>query len=324
MKNWLHRIGMLCAVVGGLAFLAYALSSLRVADLIPYLTWRTLLALLAAALLYACTVPMSAWAWQRLLASVGESRSLRELNEILLTTQIGKYLPGNIGQHVGRIALALSRGIPSPALFVSIAYETLLLMLAGVLTALVMALLSPKGTAALIGHGDALGVATAIALAGLLLVPLLGRLLPAVIRRFLPKAGYANLDLRLGILPTLSAFFGYVMAYLLIGAGIGVLSASLSPALTQDFALLTAAFAIAWVVGFVTPGAPAGIGVREAVLTLILGGPLGAASAAVLIIALRVATTLGDILCLIAGLLLSARNKAGFGTPRQTHLGKDA
>lgn len=299
---------MLVAIAGGVAFLAYAMSAVRFADIVPYLTLRTVLAVLAATILYGCTIPVSAWAWRQLLAALGSHRGLLELNQILLTTQIGKYLPGNVGQHIGRAGMALSRGIQPSPLVASIAYEMLLLMLAGVLTGTVAGLLSPAGKRALQGHGATMALIFAIAFACLMLVPIAGRVLPPLMRRLSAGAGAITaVDLRLGVSPALSAFAAYVTCYLLIGAGIGLLATSMFPHVPLDLALLVAAFAIAWVAGFVTPGAPAGLGVREGVLILMLGGSLGAAAATALILALRLATMLGDILCLAAGLLLGAR-----------------
>jgi hypothetical protein len=55
------------------------------------------------------------------------------------------------------------------------------------------------------------------------------------------------------------------------------------------------ALALAWVAGFVAPGASAGIGVREAVLILALDRALGAEASAAVALALRLVTTAGDI-----------------------------
>jgi len=95
---------------------------------------------------------------------------------------------------------------------------------------------------------------------------------------------------------------------LCVGASISVLALGLTSTTSPDFALLTAAFTLAWAVGFVTPGAPAGIGVREALLLVVLSPTLGAADASLLTLALRVATTLGDILCFAIGMWLLARH----------------
>src|SRR3546814_6780064 len=54
------------------------------------------------------------------------------------------------------------------------------------------------------------------------------------------------------------------------------------------------AFTTSWIAGFVVPGAPAGLGVREVVLTAWLAGALPPATAVLLVVALRIATTIAD------------------------------
>jgi uncharacterized membrane protein YbhN (UPF0104 family) len=57
-----------------------------------------------------------------------------------------------------------------------------------------------------------------------------------------------------------------------------------------------ATMAMAWWAGFVAPGSSAGVGVREAVLVLALEPQLGADGALLAALALRLVTTLGDLL----------------------------
>jgi hypothetical protein len=60
---------------------------------------------------------------------------------------------------------------------------------------------------------------------------------------------------------------------------------------------LVPGYALAWLCGYVVPGASAGIGVREAVLLLLLGEDSAALFVAV---GMRVVTTLGDVFLLLA------------------------
>lgn len=308
MKRWLRWLGMALAVAGTVFFVGYALSSLRLDDLRPHLSARAGAAAIFAILLYSLTVPISAVAWRRLLASLGCRLPFARLNAILLTTQAGKYLPGNVGQHLGRIGLALAQGIPAPVLLVSIVYEMLLVMLAGVLVGIICGALSAPGLAWLLqGRGAALAAAIALAVAGLIAIPLLGKALHWLIVRASRSRGLEAEPLRLpGWSVPASLLAVYAFAYLVIGAAISMLAAGLFPVAALDFMLLTAVFAIAWVAGFMTPGAPAGIGVREALLLLMLGGSMTAADASLLILSLRVVTTLGDMLCFVAGLVQMA------------------
>ncbi len=61
------------------------------------------------------------------------------------------------------------------------------------------------------------------------------------------------------------------------------------------------AYAAAWLAGTLMPGAPAGMGVREMVLTLELEPALGPTQAAALALALRLVTTAGDLLTALLG-----------------------
>src|SRR5690606_19499076 len=65
--------------------------------------------------------------------------------------------------------------------------------------------------------------------------------------------------------------------------------------------------ALAWLLGFVIPGAPAGAGMRESALALAGGSGPNVLSA---ILMFRLITMLGDFTAFILGLLLSAWLKA--------------
>lgn len=307
----LRWLGTALAAAGSIAFIGYAVSTVEFADMIPYLTARGLALLAASIALYSLIVPLAALAWQLLLTDLGCEARWSRLNAILLATLAGKYVPGNVAQHLGRLALSLSLGIPGAVVIASIAYELVLLLIADGITAV--------SASALAGGGSRLiGGATGVAVAGILVasiaalaaIALLGRLLPRIVKRVMPQARASNEELPVLRPHTIAKVIAiYVTAMLCVGASICVLALGLPGAGSPDFALLTAAFTIAWAVGFVTPGAPAGIGVREALLLLILGPTLGTETASLLILALRVATTLGDVLCFALGMALLARNR---------------
>lgn len=304
MTHRLKLLGTLLAVAGTLVFLYFLLASLRFEDLRPHLNLRFSIALALASVLYGSTVALSALAWKRLLAGMSVRGSFRQLSAIMFSTQIGKYLPGNVGQIIGRTALAIRQGVPASAVAISVVYEILLLLVTGVLVAIAAAALSQQGLALLREQRGALAGAALLSIALLAAIPLAARLVPPLIARMAKRTGTADPRLLLPRGQMIAAMLLYAGAYLVIGASAAVLAVALAPDARLDFALLTAAFAIAWVVGFVTPGAPAGIGVREALLTFMLAPSMGMTAATVLILALRIATTLGDILCFLAGLAL--------------------
>jgi hypothetical protein len=62
---------------------------------------------------------------------------------------------------------------------------------------------------------------------------------------------------------------------------------------------LTVAYTAAWFIGYITPGAPGGVGVREAALVVLLGPSLGEATALSVAAGLRLLTMLGDLLLFV-------------------------
>ncbi len=71
-----------------------------------------------------------------------------------------------------------------------------------------------------------------------------------------------------------------------------------------DLLQLTCLFAVAWVAGYLTPGAPGGVGVREAMMVLLLPPVVGSGVAVGLAFTLRIATTLGDLVAFLAGMVV--------------------
>lgn len=65
--------------------------------------------------------------------------------------------------------------------------------------------------------------------------------------------------------------------------------------MNMDSALVLSSFAIAWSIGFITPGAPSGIGIREAILLLLLIPLSGEGPALILALLFRLVTIGGDI-----------------------------
>ena len=82
-----------------------------------------------------------------------------------------------------------------------------------------------------------------------------------------------------------------------------------------DISAVAATLAGAWVVGFVIPGASAGIGVREAAVILLLSPVLGAGDAAVIATIYRLVTAGGDTLFAALGELVRRSARLRFLTP---------
>lgn len=97
---------------------------------------------------------------------------------------------------------------------------------------------------------------------------------------------------------TLSVVLALNVAFFLSNFAMAlVLAAQIADTPTIPLHVIGIAYLIAWLAGFVIPGAPGGIGVREGVLVLLLAGhPGGEAAGLALGIGMRAVTTFGDVL----------------------------
>ena len=305
MKRSHRALGLAAGLIVTALFAVYVVRSLRGHDLSVYATPRAALGIVLAALLWSCGAPLLAWAWRGMLAGLGVHKPLRELFAIVGITQFAKYVPGNIGQYIGRVGMSLARGIPARPLAVTLILETLLVIAAAIVMGIGTGALSEVGLQAVRRHGAQLALIASVVVAAIVGLFVFRRIAPALLRQFAPRYAPALDGTLLPPQASLArALALYCGMYICMGIGLVLLTRFLLPEAPHDDWLLISVFALAWVVGFVTPGAPGGLGVREGLMLLMLAPVYTAASASVLVVALRIATTLGDVLILAAGLLL--------------------
>jgi len=240
-----------------------------------------------------CAMTLAWWCTQA--AFMPSRPPVRPLFAVFAATQFAKYLPGNIGHFVGRHVMLRRYGMGHAALLggtlADAAFQlcAALVWVAGNVTVLVPALridITPWEVLLL----EATGL--------LLLIGLLRRL----------RAGGSKLSERLSLhqpawllasLPMHLVLFGFMAVALM-------LSAHVLPIDAKGIWLLPGAAATSWVAGFLVIGAPAGLGVREAVFIALLHGHLPEADILLLAAAFRITTFSGDILLLLFGLLLGS------------------
>ena len=263
-------------------------------------------ALPAASIPYLAAYSIQAFAWHLLLRAMGVEVPARRSMGIYFTTQIAKYLPGNVGQHVGRVYLSSANGLPAMRVGMSMIVEIVL----AVLAACVLALPLAPQVIARVEHARASG----FPLLGIVLVALACLSIAAYLfrrHRFLALLrehahsawGHANTMGGRRFLLAASALI--LLGVILVGTSLATLAtASVATITPSAIATSIAVFSAAWITGFLAPGAPAGLGVREAILLAGLGPLFGAATAVEVAIFFRVLSVVADLVALCAGSLL--------------------
>jgi glycosyltransferase 2 family protein len=214
-------------------------------------------------------------------------------------TQVAKYLPTNTLHLIGRHAVLRRRGLSDVALLGAGLGEIVLLLLAAV------------GLAAL-GASDELATHLDLDQRSL---AIMGAVMVALV---LIAAASIRGNLAVSISPFLTwraaagasvAISVYCIFFTLSGVILWVLLAqAIQVPVPPDIVRLTSYTAISWSIGFISPGAAAGIGVRETILILLLDGVMEPAPATSTAVAYRLVTTAGDLItCALGGIWWRAR-----------------
>ncbi len=302
MPERVYRWIGLAALLLSLAY--FARFAFRNAGSLPRLTWDgpTAAGIAVAVIAYLVVVLLAGVSWLIYLRSLGEPARPRIVLPIFAIAQFGKYIPGNVAHLAGRVALAAQAGLAHERVLASMALEIAWLVLASVFVA--GAALALTGRAGLTTQGAPL---SGIMLGGLaiaaLLVPIAGtvflRHLPRRLRERVPGLIQVQIP---GAWPLVGAFAIGCLNMLLMGVMIVILESTVLRGSGRGYLAATGVFALAWVAGFITPGAPAGLGVRDAILMTGLTPMYGAGTALGLTVILRLVTSAGDGVAFLIGL----------------------
>ncbi len=264
--------------------------------------------LVAVTLCYLSCFIITSKAWYTLLYSVGEKPKLLQLITIILLSQFAKYLPGNFAHHIGRVVLARNAVVSNNSIAITMILEIILVILAACVVAAIA--ISFAQSISIPQFMDVptlwkVSIFTLIILLGLTFIYLSkSNFKKAIMSQFRFSKATPHNTWVSKIQSLIKCFFFYTVNFLLLGAILYLLTASFFSNFQASYWLLTGLFSIAWVLGFITPGAPAGLGVREAILVTALDPIYGASVALSLTLSLRIVTTVGDGLGFLIGLLL--------------------
>lgn len=280
---WVRRAFLALA----LAAAAWAVASRwdEVRDALTALPPLTVLAALVAAFAYVVATMAS---WRAVLTDLGSNVPLGSAARMFFLSQLGKYLPGGVWNLVAAAEIGADLKIPRRRSVTVMAVALLVTIVTGLLLAVVALLAGPEEVrdtywAAALSL-PALGV--------LLLPPVVNRLLGFVLR----LAGRPPLEHPLSSAGVARASGWALAAWLLAGLQIWLLATALgADATLATAALAVGAYALAWTVGFLVVVVPAGVGVREAVLGIVLADHLSAGAVVVVVIASRVLMTVADV-----------------------------
>lgn len=214
-----------------------------------------------------------------------------------------KYVPGNVFQYVGRNQLAADLHISH----VDVACSTVLDILCALIAPFLLIL-------ALMGHNmldlfhtyrnNFLTILVVGVVALALLIFLLRWKFRAPLQRYFTK--YRKLLNRKTLLRILLVFLLYVAQYIVSVVMYAVPAYFLFDVPAEQMGLFLGTYLFSWIIGFITPGAPGGIGIREAVMVLMCGSFMGTDTIMLYAVTMRIISTFGDIVAFFIGMICEA------------------
>jgi uncharacterized membrane protein YbhN (UPF0104 family) len=277
-RKWISTLGLLLVILS-FYYIGTQLWGYRdtLASWTP--TAASIVAVGFAIITYASANYLLAAAWIWLLRVCGEtSIDWNSLCRIYGKSQIAKYIPGNIAHIAGRHTMGRLVGVSHSRLAIAALYEIIGLVSA----ALIITLIGGRGVL-----DQFTSISWSIYLLPIILFAYLST--PWLLQRFRPNTVPVSALLMLPPLIYYALFF-LVSGIALVVIGIYTDSFTIG----SNTLIILSAFAIAWSVGFLTPGAPSGVGIREAILILLLSPFTSEANALILALLFRLVTIGGD------------------------------
>ena len=248
---------------------------------------------------------LSSTAWAGWLSFFSRTPfKVQEARRVFIRANIGRYIPGNVMHFVQRNLFASGMGISQLQLAMSTVFE----VMSYVSVAMCVALLTAGDSLqkVLAGYfGDRLpmlGIAAACVAAAVVIALV-------ILRKKIRTAleGHTAKEL----VQTLLKVMGLQLVTLtLLGAVMLMLVWYAKGSMTFDMAgTVISTYIVAWVLGFIVPGASGGIGIREMALLLLLGPPLGKSLVLSLAVIHRLITIIGDFLGYLIVILRERKSK---------------
>jgi uncharacterized membrane protein YbhN (UPF0104 family) len=295
----LYRIGVAALrgvfLYGSLAFVVYVgVSNVRS---LPEgaLSLRFALVIILLGIIYALLVVLIAIAWGWFLRAFGVVATWPEIILVYGRANLAKYIPGNVFEFAGRQLMGNDRHWSNFAVLCATIFEILIIVFAAAIVTLMLLAIAPVRN---IPAAESIFVVAALVATTFVV----GALFFTSTWRFLPFRDLIGRTIAILHSPALPIA---LLLYLVFFFALGEMAVATLYGITGHWLLslshpFTVAYTAAWFVGYVTPGAPGGVGVREAALVVLLGPSLGEATALSIAAGLRCLTMLGDLLLFTA------------------------
>lgn len=301
ITKWVGRILMVLAFV----FLAQKLWSYRESLKID-LDVEKVLMLAGCCLLYMGTVYMCPVIYKTLLhVTTKKKLSYTQVANTYCRSNILKYLPGNVMQYVGRNQIAVDEDLPHAEVALATLLEIGVVIISAILVAIVFsASYAVEWIGKFVDVNPAIigFVVVGVGLICIILFTLFRNKIKEYLRGILVKENFfkiIGLILYHALILILSGSIYFLV--------MRVLQITMTPA---DYIVGLGLYALAFVLGYVTPGVPGGIGIRESILVYFFSSFMMESQVLTGALLFRIVSVIGDFLAWI--IITIWMKKSGF------------
>jgi uncharacterized membrane protein YbhN (UPF0104 family) len=203
-------------------------------------------------------------AWQRVIISLGGQINVFKANKIWLISEFSRYIPGNVWSFLGRIYLAKDASIAKKITVVSLFIEIIMLLTSALILAGFFIFLLPY-------DNKFISSWLFLFLIPILIILLTPRILKQLINFALKKVGKETVQFNIKFWDLLLILIIFLVGWTFYGLGSYlVMSAFINTSAISTPWLITV-FVVAWLIGYISFITPMGLGVREGIITVILG-----------------------------------------------------
>lgn len=300
LKKYYKLIGTIITVIA-MVFVVKKIVTMDV-DWSMFAHGKTLAIICGCTLVQAAMVLFMTMPWLRFIRILsGIQIPVRDALPVYTKSNLMKYVPGNVFQYVGRNQLAADLHISH----VDVACATVLDIICCMLTPLllIVVLMGRDMLELIVTYRRNFLIVLGVGILVLALaIVILRWKFREHLRRYFEK--YRRLLSR-SILPRLlMVFLLYLTQYVISTAMYAVPAYLMFDVPAEKMGLFLGTYLFSWIIGFVTPGAPGGIGIREAVMVLMCGSFMSTDTIMLYAVTMRIISTFGDVVAFLAGLAL--------------------
>jgi len=261
---------------------------------------------LAALIFFVLSIISSGYLWGEIVEKLTRKKVSRtEVIRVHLASWLLKYIPGQAGSLINKLAWGKSKKIDGKLITASFIYENVFLILASTLPTIPILFV---GLSSKFFEGATLFLPLLLALPLVIIVLTPWFFTPVINRLFkLVKKQTISRQEMLSTSESLKFFLKFIIPRILNGAAFVLVVESIINVEPEQYIVFASLYVLAGIIGVLAIFVPSGLGVREAAIVLFASAYIPAEQAIILALVARFYATIADVL--VAGIYLSLKRR---------------